>query len=70
MATVANKRKIVIGARMLSKDGSGNSEYLARRRIEIAEFRFLCALLIRWGRGFSLEDAPPHLNEWTRTPRV
>lgn len=24
--------------------------------------------LLGWPRGFSLEDAPPDRNEWTRTP--
>lgn len=54
--------KIVIrGRRLAVKGDNGNAVYMARRRAEIAQHRFMCALLIRWGRGFSIEDAPPDL---------
>lgn len=27
-------------------------------------------VLLKWLRGFSLEEAPPHSNEWTPAPRM
>lgn len=61
-------RKIVIGA--ATKRDNGNAAYMARRRAEAAHYRFMCALLVKWGRGFGAEDAPPDLNEWTRGRRL
>lgn len=62
-------RKIVIkGRRPATKGDNGNAAYMARRREEAAHHRFMCSLLIRWGRGFSIEDAPPAINEWTPRP--
>lgn len=55
-------RKIVI------KGDNGNAAYMARRRAEKEQYRFMCATLIKWPRGFDPVDAPPHLNEWTRAP--
>lgn len=65
------ERRIVIqGRRGRKPQLDGSAAYLVQRRKEDAQRRFMCALLIRWGRGFSIEDAPPHLNEWTRGPSL
>lgn len=56
--------------RRATKGDNGNAAYMARRRAEAAKRRFMCALLIRWPRGFSMEDAPPDRNEWTPGRRL
>lgn len=64
----ATAPRIVIGRRV---HDNGNAAYMARRRAEREERRFMCNLLVRWGRGFNLTDAPPdlrHGNGWTRYP--
>lgn len=61
-------RKIVIGARPGVKGDNGNAAYMARRRAEKAERQLMFLLLLKWRRGFSPADAPPHINEWTRGP--
>lgn len=65
-------RKIVIreSRRGRKPQLDGNAAYMVQRRKEDAQRRFMCALLVRWGRGFSIEDAPPHLNEWTPPHRL
>lgn len=62
-------RRIVIGARPASKGDNGNAVYMARMRSEKEQRRRISSLLIKWERGFRLEDAPPDCNEWTRDPR-
>lgn len=59
--------KIVIGRRPSTKNEVEYAAYMTRRRAEATYRRFMCAALIKWERGFSVADAPPHLNEWTRT---
>lgn len=63
-------RKIVIRGRPATKGDNGNAAYMERRRREAAHHRFMCGLLTRWGRGFSIEDAPPDRNEWTPHRRL
>lgn len=64
-------RKIVIqGRRGRKPQLDGNAVYMKLRRAEEAKRRFMCALLIRWGRGFSMEDAPSERNEWTPHRRL
>lgn len=62
--------KIVIKPRPATKGDNGNTVYMARLRAEREERRVLCNLIVKWGRGFSIEDAPPLINEWTRARRL
>lgn len=59
-------KKIVIQGRKLKDDG--NAAYQKQRKAERLHRQILFQLLLRWGRGFSLADAPPESNEWTRRP--
>lgn len=57
-------RKIVIKGRQTRDDG--NAAYQKQRKAERLQRQFMFQALLRWGRGFSPEDAPPERNEWTR----
>lgn len=59
-------RKIVIKGRQTRDDG--NAAYQKQQRAERLQRQFMFQALLRWGRGFSLADAPPERNEWTRRP--
>jgi hypothetical protein len=59
-------RKIVIKGRKLKDDG--NAAYQKQRKAERLHRQLLFQLLLHWGRGFNLADAPPESNEWTRRP--